>query len=73
MPSKPGMNSPLAIPPGSGWDLVTSKTNAAITIPTKPAITASSLRKPRCWSVRIRNEPAPAITPAQKSGTPKSR
>ena len=73
VPSKPGMNRPSAIAFGSGFECATSKTNEAITMPTKPTITASSLRTPRCCIARIANDPAPAMIPAQNSGIPNSR
>ena len=73
VPSKPGHEQPAAMPAASGLACVTSKPKATTTTPTRPAITASSRRKPRRCSARITKAPAPAIRPAGKSGIPNRR
>ena len=73
VPAKPGTKRCLAISPPAGLAWKSSITKEATTTPTSAVIPASSRRKPICCRARIPNAPAPAISPAGKSGMPKSR
>ena len=73
VPEKPGTKRCLATSPAAGLAWKSSITKEATTTPTSAVIPASSRRKPICCRARIAKAPAPAISPAGKSGMPKSR
>ena len=73
VPERPGRTRCFATSPPSGFASNSSTTKEATTTPTNAVIPASSRRSPSRCRARIANAPAPASTPAGKSGIPKIR